>query len=54
MCKSTLYLTFIYLLTYQPYITNLGKVTYYLIFIYTFILFLPLPKLYLIYNFKLI
>ena len=40
--------------TYQPYITNLVKVTYYLIFTYTLTLPLPLPKLYLIYNFGLI
>ena len=39
---------------YQPYITNFGKVTYYLIFAYTLALSLPLPKLHLIYNFGLI
>ena len=40
--------------TYQPYITNLGKVTYHLIFTYTLALPLPLPKFYLIYNLRLI
>ena len=39
---------------YQPYVTNFSKVTYCLIFAYTLALSLPLPKLYLIYNFRLI